>query len=332
MSLWLISSRHLGYNKDMLYLLVGENVFQRDEAVAKIINDRAFERVEGESITPERLGEVMAGQTLFDGDVVKVIDNASVNAATWASISDWVERGVSSDIILTEQKVDKRTKTYKILKDNAKIIECDFWTDRQKPKAISWLKAYAREQGVDVPTDLYDEMIERATRPSDVSKDAVIDQQRLARAVKQLKHAEKINREILDTVLAPLAHENAFGLLASTLEGDIDRVRETLHNLRRDQDGHRLLGLLSSQIASLVGLILGKDRSIDAVAKDIGAHPYALQQLARYRQQISRNEVSRIVDLMADADLRLKNSQADPWVLIEKALVEIAVNRKTSRA
>lgn len=321
---------HSGTIDYMIYLLVGENVFQRDSEIAKLTAGRAVERHLGPELAPEHLGEVLAGQTLFSADTLTIIDQASLNKPVWEVLPAWLDRSSQSGVILVETKLDKRTKTYKQLQRQATVINCDYWTDRQRSLATRWLSAYAGELAVAIPTELIVDMVERAIRPSDVTKDAIIDQQRLARAVEQLQQAEVIDRATLDTVLAPSVHENIFRLLTQALDGDVAAVQAMIPSLRREQDGHRVMGLLSSQLANLVALVLADSQSAEQVASDIGVHPFALRQLSRYRTRFDRSAVAMMVGQLADADRRLKRSQAEPWLLIEKALVEIAARQKAT--
>lgn len=315
----------------MIYLLLGENTFQRDLEVARLIADRAVERVDAETLSPDRLGELFTGQTLFSPDVIKIIDGVSANKSVWEELAAWVDKTIESDIILLEQKIDKRTKTYKVLQKQAKVINLDYWTEQQRGLARRWLSNYAAEQETTLPDDLIDDMIARAIRPSDTSSNAVIDQQRLARAVQQLRHAEVINTQAIDTVMAPSINENAFELLSRALDGETAHVRTMIGRLSQNQDGHRMMGLLSSQLANLAALVLAGDRSLDQVARDIGAHPFALKQMNRFRSRFGRPEIASIVKSLAGADLRLKRSQAEPWVLIEIALAEISLVQSKTR-
>lgn len=311
----------------MLYLLTGENLFQRDQELARIAAGRDIERHGGSQLQPERLGEVLAGQSLFTVDSVTRIDDASANKELWDALEAWIER-IDSDVVLCEAKPDKRTRTYKLLQKHAEVIVCEYWTDRQTGPAAGWLRGYAEEQGVKLTADHVRGLIARATRPSDLSDKPIIDQQLLASAVEQLRGAESITTELIDTVLAPSVQENVFTLLTSALDGKIAVLQGQLTNLRITQEPHRLLGLLSTQVANLAGLVLADGRSAKQVASDLGVNPYALGQLESRARTIDRAQLRQIVEILAEADLRIKRSSAEPWTIIEQALLNIASIRK----
>ena len=62
-----------------------------------------------------------------------------------------------------------------------------------------------------------------------------------------------------------------------------------------------------------------------AVAKDFGAHPFALRQLAGLVRQLDRTDMARISAALAEADMQMKTTGVAPWLLVEAALVRVAV-------
>ncbi len=310
----------------MLYVLTGDNLFQRDQEIARIAGGRDIERYEGADLAPERLGEVLAGQTLFATDSVTRIDTPSANKAVWEALESWAER-VSGDVIVVEPKPDKRTRTYKALQQHATVIDCTMWSERQSGKAAIWLRSYSSDRQVSLSSAQIDDVVHRAIRPSDDGKSTVIDQQLLATVIDQLAGAETITDDMIDTVLAPSMHENVFSLFGAALDGDVATVRAKIAHLRVSQEAHMAFGLLGSQATNLAALVLGGDRTSAEIAKDIGTHPFALSQLERYAAKLSRRDVARIIDTLATADERLKRSTAEPWTLLEQALLDIALSR-----
>jgi DNA polymerase III delta subunit len=80
---------------------------------------------------------------------------------------------------------------------------------------------------------------------------------------------------------------------------------------------------LSGQAFQLVALTLG-DKAHAEIAKDIGAHPFALGKLAPYAKRKGRSGVRDILRSFAKADAGMKTSAGEPWLLVEKALLEVA--------
>lgn len=307
----------------MIYLLVGENVYARERECERIVDSRDNQTRDGDELELHDLPDLLSGQTLFSSEQVIIIRGASNNKAVWEAIG---ERAGTLDetttLILLESKVDKRTRAYKTLQKSAKIISCDPWSERDTRTAESWLQSEASARNIPLSGGQIRDMVERAIRPSELDEKAIIDQQLLATALEQLAGQQQVTDDMIDAVLPPATHENVFALLSASIAGDIGRVQSMVRHLSAHQDGHRTLALLASQATNLAALVLAGGRSSDAVASDIGAHPYALRQLSGLARQLDRGQVTRIVDALATADERAK-SGGEIWSVIETALVTI---------
>lgn len=312
----------------MMYCLVGENGFSRQIELKKLIGDADARQFDGAELGPNELAMALTGQSLFGGDEFVVIDEASGNKPLWDALGEWSQKlDDDTTVILCDTKPDKRTKTYKQLQKHGKIIDCEAWSLRQAGQAETWLMRYAKEHGVTLNADLARDMVQRAIRPSSVDDKPIIDQQLLAIAVRQLSLAEEaIDRDSIDTVLPPSLHENVFGLLECAMSGDVKGVQRMVSHLASSKiDGHQTFGLLASQATNIAALVLAQAPSAQ-VAADIGAHPYALGQLSELARRTSPGRIRFVIHSLAHADEQLKSSRGEAWELIEKSLVEIALN------
>lgn len=313
----------------MIHCLIGENIFKRREELARIVGEREYRQYDGSEMTVSELPTALGGQSLFGGDEIVVMVDASPNKNLWTALEPWIEKfDADTTLVLLETKLDKRTKTYKLLQKYAKIVVCDNWSSRQAGQAESWLGEFAKSLGISLDPAARRDMVQRAIRPSSIDDKPIIDQQLLATAMKQLALSEgTITPELIETVLPPSLHENVFVLLERAIQGDVATVQRMVSHLASaQQDGHQTFGLLASQASNLAALVLS-DESPAQVADDIGAHPYALAQLAPLARGCSRQRMSFIVHSLAHADEQLKSSRGEAWELIEKSLVEIALKK-----
>ncbi len=118
--------------------------------------------------------------------------------------------------------------------------------------------------------------------------------------------------------------ESAFSLLETALKGDALRVSEMLGRLEASEDPFRLFGLLGGQAFWLAALS-ATDKPGGEIAKEIGAHPYVLSKLAPFAERLGHDGAKKVVTALAEADNRMKTSATDPWLLIEQALIKVAV-------
>ena len=297
----------------MIHLLYGDNEFEKQAALAALVGDADVVRYDGEELTLADMQEITIGQTLFTQSSVYVISKLSENSDIWSRLSELPFD--DKTVILLESKLDKRTKTYKWLQKTAKTQEFLPLSDRQKPQLISWCEAQARERGYKLTRTQIGTLIDRLG----------FDQLRLSNFLDQLALAEKITDELIND-LVPLARsENVFDLFVAALSKDYETAHNIISYLESESgvDGaYQTMGLLASQATNVTALVLaGGDNK--TVAADLSVNPYVLQRLSSSARTIDIEHLRQINDALFQADLQMKTTGVNPWLLIEAALVSV---------
>ena len=298
----------------MIYLLCGDNEFEKQAALVALVGDADVVRYDGEELTLADMQEIAIGQTLFSQSAVYVISKLSENFDIWSRLSE-LPFDDDKTVILLESKLDKRTKTYKWLQKTAKTQEFLPLSDRQKPQLISWCEVQARERGYRLTRTQIGTLIDRLG----------FDQLRLSNFLDQLALAENITNKLIND-LVPLARsENVFDLFVAALSKDYEMVHNIISYLESESgvDGaYQTMGLLASQATNLVALVLsGGDNK--TVAADLSVNPYVLQRLSSSARTVDIEHLRRINDALFQADLQMKTTGVNPWLLIETALVSL---------
>lgn len=300
----------------MITLLTGENSFENERALRAI--EAEFngipERRDGAELEIKQLPDLLMGATLFASERLVVIKGLSENKTLWAVFSDWINR-VSSDVhlVLVDPKPDKRTKTYKDLLKIANVKDAKLWTERDGAKAEQWAVGEAKQRGFELDKKSAHVLVDRVG----------VDQWLLAQALEKLAVAGNISPQVIEDLIEANPIENVFLLFEAALKGDGPGIKKTLAVLETTEDPYRLLGLLSGQAVQLAILAVA-DKSSAEVAGDIGVHPYALSKLAPAARKLGRSGTKKIVTIFAEADAAVKTSVAEPWLLIERALIKTA--------
>lgn len=308
--------RFVSYNREVIYFLTGENWYARDMAV-KVIVERAGEApeyIDTEKATVDSLRELLGAQTLFSQARTVMLRQPSENKALWGSF-DAIAAGVADDItlIITEDKPDKRTKTYKALQKQATTKDFPNWTDRDAGFATEWLLREAKLQGIPLKTRDAQALVRQVG----------VDQGRLASALEKIALMPEITGEAIEASIDTHAVDNVFILLETALRGEVGQVQEMIRSLRQTEDAYRVFGLLGSQLTQLAALVYSKDSPND-VAHAIGAAPFVLSKLAPYAARISERGMHEILEWAADTDMKMKSVAIDPWVLVGQLLLKVA--------
>lgn len=299
----------------MITVLTGENSFEIHEALRAIIDefDGQAERIDGSTLELKGLPDLLMGGTLFATKRLVIIKDLSENKTVWEKLPEWLPR-LSDDIhlVLVDAKPDKRTTAYKELKKQADVKEFTAWTDRDRSTAESWVAARAKSEGLILDKKLAHQLVERVG----------LNQWQLASAIEKLSLLDEVSFETIEATIDASPSENVFVLFETALEGHAKKLHEVVRTLELTEDPYQTFALLSSQAFQLLAVAAAK--AGDNPSKDFAIHPYVASKLSRHANKRGVAGAGKIVKLFAQTDADLKLSKGEPWLLIERTLVEVA--------
>ncbi len=299
----------------MITALTGENSFAVREALATLIKkfQGTPERIDGSTLELSQLPNLLMGGTLFAQDRLIIIKDLSQNSTLWPVFSDWLDRVAdTTHLILVDGKPDKRTVTYKTLKSAGVIQEFPLWTDRDHGVAEKWVIARAGELDMRLSPVLASHLVYRVG----------LDQWQLASALEKLSLLDTVTKESIDEHIDLTPSENVFQLFELALEGKRQRLHEVIVTLELTEDSYAVFALLSSQVFQLAAVALaGPD---DNPAKDFAIHPFVVSKLSRHAKRLGSRGARHALQVFAKADADMKRSKGEPWLLVEKALLELS--------
>ena len=299
----------------MITWLTGENTFEVRESLAAIEAsfDGVAEKVDASEITLAQLPDLLMGVSLFSSKRLVIIRDITTNATLWEKLPDWLGR-VNDDIhvVFIDTKPDKRTTSYKALKAAAAIYDFPAWTERDTAKAEQWTIARARKPGLALDRNLVRHLVNRVG----------VDQWRLASTIETLSLLDAVSVNSINEIVPPNPTENVFQLLDTALDGDSRGVSESIRTLSLQEDPYAIFGLVTSQVLTLAAVTYAE--SSDTVAKDFAVHPFVASKLTRHAKKLGKAKVAHIIGLCAGADAEFKRSKGEPWLLVEKFLLNTA--------
>ena len=302
----------------MISVLTGDNSFETDRALQRIVAgfDGAAEKVDGSEIELRQLPDLLMGVTLFAPKRLVVIKRLSDNKTLWTDFGDWIGR-VSEDVhvVLVEPTLDKRTKTYKALKKSADVHEYKSWTERDYTAAEQWAAKEMTTLGAEIDKKCVQTLVQRVG----------VDQWALFHALQKLSVLDVVTPDIIADVVEATPAENVFAVFESALRGDVKTLARMIETVSLTEDPYRLFGLLSGQAFQLAVLAVA-EKSSAHVASDIKAHPFVLSKLDSHARRCGRAGAARILGAFMEADQAMKTSAAEPWLLIERALMKVAAD------
>jgi DNA polymerase III delta subunit len=298
----------------MITALTGDNSFAIRDELTKLINQfsGSAERIDGTSLEVRQLPDLLMGGTLFASERLVIIRELSQNSVIWPVFSDWLERVAdTTHLVLVDEKPDKRTTAYKALKAGGAIKDFAAWGERDMSAAVIWVSERAEQSGLKLDKKSAQHLVARVG----------VDQWQLASAVEKLSFVEAITPDIIDEHIDAQPSGNVFLLFELALEGKRQQLHQLLRTLELTEEPYKLFALLSSQAFQLLAVAL--DDGTRQPAKDFGIHPYVVSKLSRHAKRVGGDGARRIVRAFAKADTDMKRSRAEPWLLIERALMAV---------
>ncbi len=243
-----------------------------------------------------------------------VIRDLSASKPQWVLLGDQLDR-VSDDVhlVLVEPTADKRTATYKRLQKVATVRNFAAWTERDASKAEAWIEKEAAKLGVKLDKKSIQTLVRRVG----------VDQWQLYHALEKLAVLDKVDSEVIESTIDAQSSENVFELFDAALTSNTVKIAKIIKGLELTEDPYRVLALLSSQAFQLAALAVTTESSA-VVAKDIGAHAFALSRLSSHAKRLGRRGAKHVIEALAQADIDSKSISVNTWLLIERALIKIA--------
>jgi len=299
----------------MITLLTGDNSFEINETLRSLVDafDGRAEKIDGSTLELKNLPDLLMGSTLFAEKRLVIIKGLSQNSSVWEKLPDWLPR-LSDDIqlVLVDEKPDKRTTSYKEVKKAADVKEFFSWTDRDRSFAESWVEKRAKTMNLSLDKKLAHQIVERVG----------LDQWQLAQALEKLSLLDEITSETITATIDASPSENVFQLFETALDGRANELHDMIRTLELTEEPYKLFALLSSQAFQLAAVAHAEGD--DNPPKDFAIHPYVAQKLSRHANRIGKSGTTRILKAFAKADADLKISRGDPWLQIEKTLLAAA--------
>lgn len=301
----------------MITVLTGDSSFEIDRALRGLREqfNGVVEVIDGDELELRQLPDLLMGGTLFANERLVIIKQLADNKVIWPVLGDWLGR-VSDDVllVLVEPKLDKRTAAYKALQKQAEVREYKAWAERDTAKAEQWVMAEMKLLGGTLDKKCAQLLVARVG----------VDQWALYQALQKLVVLGEVTPAVITEVIEANPAANVFELFEAALRGNSAKIAQLITDLQLTEDPYRLFGLLSGQAFQLAALSAAPH---DAnVAKDVGAHPFALSKLSPYAKQNGPTGAKKVIAAFAEADVAMKTSVAEPWLALERALQKIATH------
>lgn len=273
-----------------------------------------LERIDGEEADFGRLSEALTSLPFLAPKKLVVLRAPSASKQ-FVEESQQLLSGVpeTTDVVIVEPKLDKRSVYYKFLKKSTDFRE---FAELDANGLARWLVDQAKAgKGSLSPTDAR-YLVERAGA----------NQQLLSNELdKLLLHDPKITRQTIDLLTEAAPQSTIFELLEAAFAGNARRVMALYDEQRALKvEPQQIIAMLGWQLHILALVKTAESRTPDTVAKEAKISPYVAKKSATIARNLSLAELKALIEHLLTIDRRLKRESLDADEALQNYLLKLA--------
>lgn len=261
--------------------------------------DMALERLDGEEVSYDRMREALESLPFLASKKLVVLRSPSSNKEFAEKAQALLENlSETTDVIIVEPKLDKRTAYAKYLQ---KKTEYEEYKELDAHALARWLVDMAKELGANLTSADASYLVNRLGP----------NQQLLATELTKLASANPVvSRTLIESLTEPVPQSSTFDLLEAAFAGDYQRTLALYEEQRRQNvEPQAIVGLLAWQLHILaICAWAGDEHSAQDIARDAKIHPFVVQKSLSLARRIGKQRLRTHIERLTALDEDLKTS------------------------
>jgi DNA polymerase-3 subunit delta len=291
--------------KTMIVTLSGSNSFalkaELDRRVAEFLKehgDMALERLDGEEAEFNRLTEALQSLPFLATKKLVVLRTPGANKQFAEKFEELLPTiAETTDVIIVEPKLDKRTQYYKTLKAKTELKE---FNELDAPQLARWLVETAKELGGSLSLGDANYLVERAgTNQLMLSNELT----------KLLDYDSAVTRKTIDLLTEPSPQSTIFELLDAAFAGRTKWAIELYEEQRKLKvEPIQIIAMLAWQLHTMALIKTARDRTPDQIAHEARLNPYVVRKNLPLVKRLSLAELKDLVGRVLELDIQLNDA------------------------
>jgi DNA polymerase III subunit delta len=292
----------------MIITLSGANDYQISEELHRHLSDfiaahgdMAVEKLFADEVDYQRIYDALTSLPFLSTKKMVVVWNPSSNKPFVEKADSLIDNiDDSTDVIFVEQKIDKRSSLYKLLKKQTDYHEFQELNDTE---LANWLVKQAKAKGADLSNSNARFLVERLG----------LNQQLLFSELNKVALYDKdITKKSIELNTEAIPQSSIFELLDSVFSGQSKRALALYREQRALQvEPQRIISMLVWQFQIIALIKASKGLDSDQIAKESKNSPYTVAKTMTIASKITLAELRRMVHDLLALDIRLKTQKID---------------------
>jgi DNA polymerase III delta subunit len=202
----------------------------------------------------------------------------------------------STDLLLVDPKLDKRTSAYTFIKKNSELRTFD---DIAPYELQRWLVDESKSIGLELPGDLAKFLVDRVGP----------NQQLLSSELEKLSlQTAPVTKTIIEELVEPTPQSKVFDMLEALFTGKPQRAQELYLDQRaQGEEPQKLLAMITWQLQQLTLAVFAPSKSVDKLVS-AGMSPYSAQKALQMAKHITPTDLKFYITELAEIDASAKTN------------------------
>jgi DNA polymerase III subunit delta len=306
--------------KIMITTLTGPNGFLLNSQLNTLINtfvvehgDMGLEKIDGEDAEYGRIREALESLPFLASKKLVVLRAPSAQKQFVESIEGLIANVPdSTDVIIYEPKLDKRSVYYKTLKAQTELRE---YNELDAQGLAQWLVREAKGQGGILSTADALYLVDRIG----------LNQFLLSKELeKLLLYDPKITRQSIELLSERTPQSTIFELLEAAFAGQTQKALAIYEEQRQLKvEPIAIMALIAWQLHLVAVIKTAGQRSIDEIARDAKVSPYSLRKSQRIADKLTLKELKALIKRVLDLDISLKSKSIDADEALRNLILDL---------
>ncbi len=295
------------------FLLLDELHKRRDAFVAEF-DALALETVDVAEWDSRKVFDMFGALPFLSPKRLLIVRGLAANKAAGEQIAGLLKAvDDTTDMLIVEPKIDKRSVLYKTLKKETKLQEYPEPDARDLPK---WLHEVARSRGGDISLNDANYLVNRVG--------AV--QQLLSSELDKLQlYQPVVTKQVIELLTDQAPLSSVFELIEAAFSGNLKRAMALYEDQRaQNVDPLAIEALFVWQLHVLVLIKAAGNKSSSEVAAESGISPYVAQKSASLAGRRTLVELKSYVSDLASIEYAIKTTAVDADELMKNYILSLA--------
>ncbi len=294
--------------------MIGYELNRLKESFLRQYSELGLEKLDGEEATSERLIEAAQSLPFLASRKLVILKNPGAQKEFSDSIAHIVN-GIpqTTDLVIIEPKLDKRSTYYKELKTKTQLNE---YTQLETNLLSNWIVQYVKEHDGNIAPAEARYLVERVGQ----------NQQLLASELdKLLIYRSKISRASVDLLTEPTPQSTIFELLDAAFAGDSNKTMKLYAQQRAMKvEPQQIVAMLAWQLHVLAIVKTAEQRTTNEIAKEARLNPFVVGKTMAIAKKITLQDVKRLINRALKLDTSLKSQNIDTDDALQHYLLTLA--------